>query len=103
MPSKPIGMFRVANDFIADAMRMKSLLADDGYLFFRGLLDVDQVLTVKRDLVHALQEQGVVAPGSSEPIWTGAAIDRIDDVALYSLSSYQELSEGSAKTLAEKI
>ena len=103
MPSKPIGMFRVANDFIADTMHMKSLLEDDGYLFFRGLLDVDQVLTVKRDLVHSLREQGLVAPGSSEPIWTGAAIDQIDDVALYSLSSYQELSEGSAKTLAEKI
>jgi 1-deoxypentalenic acid 11beta-hydroxylase len=103
MPSKPIGTFRVANDLIADTGALKSLLADEGYLFFRGVLDVDQVLTVKRDLVHSLQEQGLVAPGSSEPIWTGAGMDRVNDVALYSLSSYQDLSEGSAKMLVTNV
>jgi 1-deoxypentalenic acid 11beta-hydroxylase len=88
---------------MADPERMKSLLADEGYLFFCGALDVDQVVTVKRDLVRLLREQGLVAPGASEPIWTGAGMERVDDVALYSLSSYQELSEGSAKTLAAKV
>lgn len=103
MPSRSIGTFTVANDLIATPERLKSLLADEGYLFFRGALDVVQVLDVKRDLVRLLQKQGLVTPGSSEPIWTGAGMDRIDDVALYSLSSYQELSEGSAKMLAEKV
>src|SRR5262249_12683392 len=40
---------------------------------------------------------------TDEPVWTGVGLDRIDDVALYSLSSYQELSEGTAKDLAEKV
>jgi len=103
MPSRPIGSLRVANDLIADADRLKLLLADEGYLFFRGVLDIGEVLTAKRDLVQRLREQGLVKPGSSEPIWTGAGMDRIDDVALYSLSSYQVLSEGPARMLAEKV
>ena len=103
MLSRPTGTFRVANDLAANPERLKSLLVEEGYLFFRGVLDGVQILDVKRDLVRLLQEQGLVTPGSSEPIWTGAGMDRIDDVALYSLSSYQELSEGSAKMLAEKV
>jgi hypothetical protein len=97
-----MGSFRIANDFLSDSGSLKSLLADEGYLFFRGVLDRAEVLRTKSDLVRLLQEQGLVKPGS-EPIWSGASLDQIDDVALYSLSSYQQLSEGSAKRLAKKV
>jgi 1-deoxypentalenic acid 11beta-hydroxylase len=103
MPAQSLGSFRVANDLLDRPDRLKALLAEEGYLFFRAGLDLDEVLSVKRDLVDALAKQGVVKPGATEPVWTGAGLDRIDDVALYSLSSYQELSEGSARRLAERV
>jgi 1-deoxypentalenic acid 11beta-hydroxylase len=103
MPLQSAGSFRVANDLLGSPEQLKERFADEGYLFFRGVLDLDQVLAVKRDLVRALAEQGVVKPGAAEPIWTGARLDRIDDVALYSQSSFQELSEGTARRLAEKV
>ena len=103
MSSQSVGGFRIANDLLGSPAQLKALLADEGYLFFRGTLDLDEVDATKRDLVHVLAGQGVVKPDRAEPIWTGAALDQIDDVALYSLSSYQALCEGSAKRLAEKV
>jgi 1-deoxypentalenic acid 11beta-hydroxylase len=103
MPSQSVGSFPVANDLLASAEKLKARLADDGYLFFRGVLDAGEVLAAKHDLIRALAKQGVVKPDTVEPIWTGAGLDQIDDVALYSLSSYEALSEGSAKRLAEKV
>ena len=103
MSSQSVGGFRIANDLLGSPAQLKALLAVEGYLFFRGTLDLDEVDATKRDLVHVLAGQGVVKPDRAEPIWTGAALDQIDDVALYSLSSYQALSEGSAKRLAEKV
>jgi len=103
MTSNSFGKFRVANEFLDDSVRLESIFQDEGYLFFRGVLDVAEVLQVKNDLIRCLQNQGVVKPGVSEPIWTGADMDQIDDVALYSLTSYEALSEGSAKRLADKV
>src|SRR5579864_5041921 len=103
MPPRSLASFDVANDLLASPERLKARLADHGYLYFRGVLDRDAVLTVKRDLASVLAGQGIVRPGAAEPIWTGVGLDRIDDVALYALSSYQELSEGGARRLAEKV
>src|SRR5579862_3046181 len=103
MPSQSVGHFRVANDLLASAEKLKACLADEGYLFFRGVLDIAEVLAVKLDLIRTLAKQGVVRSDGAEPIWTGAGLDQIDDVALYSLSSYEALSEGSARRLAEKV
>jgi len=38
-----------------------------------------------------LQKQGIVKSGASEPIWTGAGLDQIDDDGLYVLDSYDAL------------
>jgi len=103
MQTKALGSFKLSNDLLASPKRLKARLAEEGYLFFHRVLDIEEVHSVKRDLVDALQRQGVVKAGSSEPVWTGAGMDRIDDVALYSLSSYEQLSEGAAKGLAEKV
>jgi hypothetical protein len=103
MPSEPVGRFRAANDLLDSPAALRDRLAEDGYLFFRGALDLGEVLAAKHDLVRALQAQGVVKAGASEPVWTGVGLDRIDDVALYSLASYETLSEGSARKLAEKV
>ena len=91
------GKFRISNDCLDDAIQLTARLQEEGYLFFSGLLDVKAVLEAKADFVRVLQKQGVVKPGVSEPIWTGADLDQIDDNELYELSSYVELL-GSAHT-----
>ena len=83
---------REANEHLGNLDRLNTLLKDDGYLFFRGVLDLDEVKAVKNDFISVLQKQGVVKPGATEAIWSGAGIDNIDDSALYSLSSYLRLA-----------
>jgi hypothetical protein len=97
------GECRAANAHLDDPSRLESIFREEGYLFFRGVLDAAAVLQVKRDLVQVLQRQGVVNTGQAEPIWTGAGIDRIDDDALYLLTSVGALCDGPAKHLAEEV
>lgn len=56
--------------------RMRAQLAEDGYLFFRGLLPVDDVATVRAGVASALTEAGWIADGSSDdrPVPTPAAV-----------------------------
>ena len=91
-----IGQFRVSNNYSDDTARLDATLQEEGYLFFAGVLDVHAVLRTKTDFIRVLQKQNVVRPGASEPLWTGASIDQINDDDLYTLSSYVELMESAA-------
>jgi hypothetical protein len=95
MASRPFGVFKIANDCLDDFERLNSQFRDDGYLFFRQVLDVDNVLQVGRDFIRVLQKQGIVKPGLPETIWTGRGLETIDDNALYGLNSYVELIESN--------
>jgi 1-deoxypentalenic acid 11beta-hydroxylase len=85
--------FTTANDLLHDFSRLNASFQENGYLFFRNVLDGAQVLRVKDDFVGVLQRQGIAQAGQSEPIWTGAPLEQIDDVALYGLDSYNVLIE----------
>lgn len=99
-----MGKFQTANHLLNDFEKMNATFREEGYLFFRNVLDTDAVLEVKQDFVQVLQKQGVVKANVSEPIWKGAGLDQIDDSALYALDSYQELLEReSSLLLFEKI
>ena len=99
-----MGEFQTANHLLNDFEKLNATFQEEGYLFFRNVLDADAVLKVKQDFVQVLQKQGVVKAGVSEPIWTGAGLDQIDDNALYALDSYQELLDReSSRHLFEKI
>jgi hypothetical protein len=65
---------RTANEYLADPRRLDAQYNDEGYLFFRNVLDPTAVATLKRDLVKILIEHGYVLPGSEEPVWTGKAL-----------------------------
>jgi ectoine hydroxylase-related dioxygenase (phytanoyl-CoA dioxygenase family) len=95
---------REANDAINQPEKLNALLEEDGYLFFRGVLDAESVDAVKNDFLAVLSRQGVVKPEASEPIWTGVGVEGIDDTQLYAIPSYLKLatSDRLAK-FAEKI
>ena len=104
MNQNAMGEFQTANHLLNDFEKMKATFREEGYLFFRNVLEADAVLKVKQDFVEVLQKQGVVKTGESEPIWTGAGLDQIDDNALYALDSYQELLDRESSLLFfEKI
>lgn len=47
-----------SNDILSDAEALQRRLESDGYLFFRRLLDVDQLLTLRREMLTTMQRGG---------------------------------------------
>jgi 1-deoxypentalenic acid 11beta-hydroxylase len=88
-----LGRFREANQYLGDLNQLNVMFEEDGYLFFRGVLE--GVERVKQEFIRALQKQGAVEPGASEPIWTGMKLEQIDDDELYGARSCRELFESS--------
>jgi 1-deoxypentalenic acid 11beta-hydroxylase len=84
-----LGHFREANDHLGDPGTLNAWFAEDGYLFFRGVLE--GVNEVKREFVNVLQKQGAVKPGTTEAVWSGAGVDKIDDHDLYGARSCADL------------
>ena len=93
MKDQELGRFRVSNDALDDARQLKARLQKEGYLFFRDVLEKQAVLRAEADFIRVLQKQGIVKLGASEPVWTGADLDQIDDNELYAASSYVDLLE----------
>jgi 1-deoxypentalenic acid 11beta-hydroxylase len=91
-----LGRFREANEYLDSPdspERLNAAFDEDGYLFFRGVLEgVDQV---KHDFVRVLEKQGAVKPGASEPVWTGKGLEQIDDTDLYLAPSCAQLFESA--------
>jgi len=86
-----LGQFRDATAYLGNHERLQAMFDEDGYLFLRGVLEgVDRV---KQEFVRSLQRQGAVRAGVSEPIWTGAKLEQIDDGDLYGAPSCRELFE----------
>jgi ectoine hydroxylase-related dioxygenase (phytanoyl-CoA dioxygenase family) len=57
-----------SNDLAADAKGLVNRLSEDGYLFFRNVLDRDKVLAVRSGLTQALHRLGwFAAPDAASP------------------------------------
>ena len=82
MTEKEYGEFQTANDHLGDVRLLDSIFNRQGYLFFRGVLDTQQVLEVKGDFVRELGRQGFVEPGGPEPIWTAKSLEELDEAVV---------------------
>lgn len=104
MLPQALGELQTANHLLDNFEQLNSVFREEGYLFFREVLDSKAILKVKQEFVSLLQQQDVVVPGVSEPVWTGASLEHIDDNVLYSLSSYEELLQReSTQCLIETV
>jgi ectoine hydroxylase-related dioxygenase (phytanoyl-CoA dioxygenase family) len=56
--------FRVSNDLLLDSEGLRLRADEEGYLFFRGLLETDAVRQVRRDILNLCGEAGWLEPGS---------------------------------------
>jgi len=54
MTNTTYGEFQVANEYLDDPTQLETVFQRDGYLFFRGVIDVSEILQVKHDLIQAL-------------------------------------------------
>ena len=65
---------RTANAYLGNRAKLDALFAEDGYVFFRNVLDVNEVTRMKQSLVSLLTGMGYVKPHHDEPVWTGKAL-----------------------------
>ncbi len=71
MPSSQLSEFRVSNDVKENSDELRQRLEDDGYLFFRRLLDPQRLLNLRREMLTVMQAGG----------WLIAGTDPIDGIA----------------------
>lgn len=71
MDSECLSELRESNDVRHDADELRRRLNDDGYLFFRRLIDPDRLLSLRREMLTAMQSGG----------WLIAGTDPIDGIA----------------------
>ncbi len=64
--------FKETDPYVEDPRALASTFADDGYLFFRNLLDKERVKIVRNSIINVLKEHGFVNKNAnSNPIWSG--------------------------------
>ena len=56
------GELRRSNDIAHDATQLRARMAEDGYLYLPGLLDVDEVLAARREITDRLAAGGAIDP-----------------------------------------
>jgi len=64
MDSDRLPELRVANDIRDDADELRRRLDEDGYLFFRRLLDPDRLLDLRREMLTVMQAGGWIVDGT---------------------------------------
>ncbi|MBI1927782.1 phytanoyl-CoA dioxygenase family protein [Candidatus Poribacteria bacterium] len=58
--SEKMGELRESNDIVDDATALRQRIAEDGYLFLRGVLDKEVVLAARREILEKLASIGEI-------------------------------------------
>lgn len=87
------GELRESSVLLGDGAALRSRMADDGYLFFRGTLDRTLVTEARRECVRRLEAAGRLEPGTDPML----AIPRKDGEASY---FWADLAEDNAPLLS---
>ena len=68
-----------SNAFLGDRAVLNQILQDQGYLFFRGVLDWDALCEMRKHFNEVLEQWDLVKPNEAEPVWNGGSLDSIGD------------------------
>ena len=66
-----IRQMRVSNDIMNDRAELQRRIADEGYLFFKGLMDAEKLRELRREMMSTIQQAG----------WLIAGTDPMDGIA----------------------
>ena len=58
------GALKESNDILPDTPALRARIKEEGYLLFRGLLNRDEVLAARREMVARLEREGLLLPGT---------------------------------------
>ena len=61
--SQEIKQLRISNDAMDDPQELQRRIADEGYLFFRRLVDPDKMLELRREMMSMIQQVGWLIAG----------------------------------------
>lgn len=62
MDDNKIGSLRESSDALDDVEELRRRVAEDGYLYLKGMLDKDQVLDARRSLTDRMAAEGILDP-----------------------------------------
>lgn len=68
-PSEELRELRESNDILHDPAALRERMAEDGYLFIRGLIAREKVLNARARILQHMDEQGTLAP--DQPVLEG--------------------------------
>ena len=88
--SDEIKEFRVSNDAMDDQAELQRRIADEGYLFFKGLMDADRLRDLRHEMMSAIQRAGWLIAGTDP-------LDGIADINMRFTEGDNEYSEGYAQ------
>ena len=71
---KKVEELRVSNDILADGQALRRRLADEGYVFLKGVMDRDKLLDLRREIMDVLMQGGWLVEGT-DPMQGIARID----------------------------
>lgn len=113
MASESLSELEVSNSIIDDAEQLQRRLEEDGYLFFRQLLDPDRLLNLRREMLTVMQAGGWLVEGTdpvdgiADPTARSTEGDpEYTDVyhEVYKLQSFHEIAHGcNVLDLLERI
>ena len=92
VPPALLGVLKESQQLLGDDAALRERLAEDGYLFLRGVIDPDAIRAARGEVLRRLEEVGEIAPGS-DGIFTGTSRRR--EVAPDLGAFWQSVSEGS--------
>lgn len=72
VPASMLGEFTDSAGLLGDPAAMRQRLAEDGYLFLRGLLDAGMVRAARAEILQRLEAVGEIEPGT-DGVFTGTS------------------------------
>ena len=71
MPSDVLGEFRDSTELMADSSALKTRMAEDGYVFLRGVISPSAIAMARQEVFCRLADVGEIAEPPTEGIFTG--------------------------------
>jgi ectoine hydroxylase-related dioxygenase (phytanoyl-CoA dioxygenase family) len=91
VPDELIGRMRDSKPIAGDPAALRARFAEEGYLYFRGLLDPEIVRAARAEVLARIEAVGEVRPGS-DGIFTGASMRAAKEADLGAF--WKSVSEG---------
>ena len=74
--SQTFGELRRSDDIQSSPASLQERLEEDGYLYIPGFFDRDEILSIRKDIVNALAEKGMI--DTSFPLIDAVKSDNAD-------------------------